>query len=96
MIRKEAILFGIVAWIILTLLFIEDKTATDGITALGFPWYFYSYTDGKIAYVNQSQLGFNFSNLIVDISSLAVFIYVVNIFLARSLKKSKPDKPTYL
>jgi hypothetical protein len=96
MVRKEAILFGIVAWIILIILFIEDKTATDGITLVGFPWYFYSYANGQLAYVNQSQLGFNLSNLVVDLSALAIFVYMVNIFLERSLKKSKPDKPTYL
>lgn len=74
----------------------EDKSATDGFTILGFPWHFYSYTNGKLAYVNQSQLGFNLSNFILDLTALGGFIYLVNIFLERSLKKIKPDKPTYL
>nr|WP_294946965.1 hypothetical protein [uncultured Mucilaginibacter sp.] len=96
MIRKEAILFGIVAWIILTLLFTEDKSATEGLVAIGFPWQFYRYTHGKLIYLGQSELGFNFSNLLLDLTLLIAFIYLVNSFLGRNLKKIKPDKPTYL
>lgn len=97
MIRKEAIVFGIVAWVVLTFLFMEDKTATDGYTILGFPWHFYSYKGDKIAYVDQSHLGLNFSNFILDLTILGAFIYGVNVFLERNLKKkTNSDKPTYL
>ncbi|TFF38742.1 hypothetical protein [Mucilaginibacter psychrotolerans] len=96
MIRKDAILIGIVVWVILTFLFMENNAAIDGFTAIGFPWQFYRYTGGKLAYVDQSQLGFNFSNFILDLSSLAAFIYGANIFLQRNLKKQEPNKPPYL
>jgi hypothetical protein len=96
MIRKEAIIIGIVAWIILTLLFTHDKTATEGFVGVGFPWEFYRYAGKQVIYVNQGQVGFNFSNLVLDLTVVAALIYFINYFLGRNLKKIKPDKPPYL
>ena len=96
MIRKEAIIIGIVAWIILTLLFIHDQTATDGFVGVGFPLEFYRYAGKQTVYVDRTQLGFNFSNFILDLTILVALIYLINYFLGRNLKKIKPDKPTYL
>ena len=87
MIRKEAILIGIVAWIIITLLFSKFDGASDGWTLIGIPWYFYAYTEEKIIIFNTYREGFDFSSFILDLSSLAVFIYVINFFISRNLKK---------
>ncbi|MEO7212896.1 hypothetical protein [Mucilaginibacter sp.] len=96
MVRKEAILFGIGAWVILTYLFSKNDAAADGVTAYGFPFYFYTKAGGKMILGSGEQMGFDFIHLIWDLCCLAGLVYIVNRLLTRSLKKIKPDKPTYL
>ncbi|OOQ60098.1 hypothetical protein [Mucilaginibacter pedocola] len=97
MIRKEAVIIGVVACVILTYLFTSDKTATEGYMGVGLPWNFYRYTSGRSGYVNHSQTGFNMSNFILDLTALAALIYGIHVFLERNVKKkTRSEKPTYL
>lgn len=97
MIRKEAIIIGVAAWVVLTFLFTNDKTATEGFTGVGIPWNFYRYTSGGIGYVNHSQTGFNMNNFILDLTALAALVYGLHVFLERNVKKkTNSEKPPYL
>lgn len=92
MIRKEALLIGIVTWIIVTLLYSKFGTGPDNETQIGFPWSFYSSTEGRSYIAVGANVGFNLTNLIIDAFCAIALILGINKFFAGTLK-SKPTNP---
>ena len=70
----------------------NNEANVDGYTVIGFPLYFYKYTDGKLideAY--RAKLGFNFKYLLADLACLGITIYLFNFVYKRI--KDNLNKP---
>lgn len=86
MIRKEALIIGIITWVVVTLLFSKFDATVGGVSRIGFPWHFYSYSNTPSYLTIETNLGFNFNNFVLDIFCGAGLIIGIDKFFSRNLK----------
>ncbi|OOQ60097.1 hypothetical protein [Mucilaginibacter pedocola] len=87
--RKKTTLLGLLVWVVITFIFSEFHSASDGTDHIGFPFYFYSYFSGKSDDPLAYGIKIDFIKLFADLLIAAAFIIVFNML---SQKVSKPYK----
>lgn len=91
MIRKEALIIGIITWIIVILLFSKFDAAAGGVSRIGFPWHFYAYSKTPSYLTMETDLGFDFNNFILDIFCGAGLVLGIDKFFSRNLKAKQTN-----
>jgi hypothetical protein len=66
---KVFLIWFTISFVVITLLTMKNKAASDGISSYGFPYTFYSYTSGKIDNDNfSSVVHFRPLHFLIDLS----------------------------
>ena len=69
---KRILIWTAIAFILITLVTMENNAASDGLSAYGFPIRFYSYTGAKADPSTPDHFGFKPISLLIDISYTSI------------------------
>jgi len=89
MIKKKAIFWGIAIWIIITIIFSMFNAPANGLTSIGFPWHFYSYSTMESSLGSGFAVRFLLIYFLLDLIALLAFIILFSIFLLNRRKQLK-------
>lgn len=89
MIKREAILWGIAIWVIITVIFSMFNAPANGSASIGFPSRFYSYSTMESSLGSAVKVGFILTYFLFDLIALLAFIILFSIFLLNRRKQLK-------